>query len=205
MRFSIFAGGFLWVSAALAQTPAAADDVLTSANYKPLTGKGRAAFFVSDTLLSPLTYAAALGGGGIQQLTNSPPEWNQGVEGYAKRTGSVLGILLLQNSIEQTSAAALGYEPRYVHCGCTGFLKRTGHVLVWSIITKNNAGANRLNLPMLAGAYGSGMLATLAWYPNRFDPLTDGFRLGTQQVPFRVGGNWLHEFSPELKRAFHLH
>jgi len=188
-----------------AQTPAAADDVLTSANYKPLTGKGRAAFFVSDTLLSPLTYAAAVGGGAIQQLSDSPPEWNQGVEGYAKRSGSVFGIVLMQNSIEQTSAAVMGYEPRYIHCGCNGFLKRTGHVVVWSIITKNNAGANRLNFPMLAGAYGSAMLATQAWYPDRFDPLKDGFRLGTQELPFRVGANWLREFSPELKRALHLH
>ena len=205
MRFSIFASGLLCVSAMHAQGPAAADDVLTSANYKPLTGKGRAAFFASDTLLSPLTYAAALGGGGIQQLSNSPPEWNQGVKGYAKRSGSVLGIVLIQGTISNGAAAALGYEPRYIHCGCNGFLKRTSHAVVWSIITKNNAGANRPNLPALAGAYGSGMLGTLAWYPDRFDPLKDGFRLGTQQLPFIAGANWLREFTPDLKRAFHLH
>ena len=204
MRFSIFAGGFLWVSVTLAQTPAAAGDVLTSANYKPLTGKERAGFFVSDTLLSPMTYVAAVGGGGIQQLSNSPPEWRQGVEGYAKRSASVLGIVVIQGAIANGGAAALGYEPRYIHCGCNGFLKRTGHVLVWSIITKNNAGANRLNIPSLAGAYGSGMLGTL-WYPDRFDPLKDGVRLGTQQLPFIAGANWLREFSPDLKRAFHLH
>jgi hypothetical protein len=189
----------------LAQTPAPADDVLTSANYKPLTGKERGAFFVSDTLLSPLTYAAAVGGGGIQQLNNAPPEWGQGVEGFAKRSGSVLGIVLLQGAITQGLAAPLGYEPRYVHCGCTGFMKRTSHAVVWSIITKNNAGANRLNLPALAGAYGSGMLATLAWYPARFDPLKDGVRLGTLQLPFLPGANWLREFSPEIRRTLHLH
>jgi hypothetical protein len=205
MRFSVLLSGLVWVSAMLAQTPPAADDVLTSANYKPLTGKERAAFFVSDTLLSPLTYVAAVGGGGIQQLNNAPPEWKQGVEGYAKRSASVLGIVMIQESIEQGSAALLGYEPRYIHCGCNGFLKRTGHAVVWSIITKNNAGANRLNLPVLAGAYGSGMLATLAWYPDRFDPLKDGVRLGSYQLPFVVGANWLREFTPDLKRAFHLH
>jgi hypothetical protein len=204
MRFSILASGLLCVSAMQAQGPAAADDILTSANYKPLTGKERAAFFVSDTLLSPLTYVAAVAGGGIQQLNNAPPEWNQGAKGYAKRSASVLGMVLIQGAIDDGAAAVLGYEPRYIHCGCNGFLKRTGHAVVWSIITKNNAGANRLNLPAIAGAYGSGMLGTM-WYPNRFDPLKDGVRLGTYQLPFIAGANWLREFSPDLKRAFHLH
>jgi hypothetical protein len=205
MRFSVLLSGLVWVSAMLAQTPPAADDVLTSANYKPLTGKGRAAFFVSDTLLSPLTYVAAVGGGGIQQINNAPPEWKGGVEGYAKRSASALGIVMMQETIEQGSEALLGYEPRYIHCGCKGFLKRTSHAVVWSILTKNNDGANRLNLPVLAGAYGSGMLSTLAWYPDRYDPLKDGFRLGTQQLPFIAGANWLREFTPDLKRAFHIH
>ena len=188
----------------LAQTPGGADDILTSANYKPLTGKERAAFLVSDTLLSPLTYVAAVGGGGIQHLNNAPPEWNQGAKGYAKRSASVLGIVLIQGSISNGAAAALGYEPRYIHCGCNGFLKRTSHAVVWSIITKNSAGGNRLNLPALAGAYGSGMISTL-WYPDRFDPWKDGVRLGTQQLPFLAGANWLREFSPDLKRVLHLH
>jgi hypothetical protein len=48
------------------------------------------------------------------------------------------------------------------------------------------------------------MLATM-WYPDRFDPLKDGVRLGTQQLPFIVGANLLREFSPELKRVLHLH
>lgn len=96
----------------------------------------------------------------------------------------------------------MGLEPRYQHCGCAGFLRRSAHAIKWSFITYNNEGKLRWNVPALAAAYGSGMLS-MTWYPDRFHPLTDGFRVGNQQAGFAVGVNIVKEFSPELKRLVH--
>jgi hypothetical protein len=40
------------------------------------------------------------------------------------------------------------------------------------------------------------------WYPSRYRPLTDGVRVGHQEMGFVIGLNLLDEFSPELKRVF---
>jgi hypothetical protein len=40
------------------------------------------------------------------------------------------------------------------------------------------------------------------WYPRRYNPLSDGVRVGNQQAGFDLGINLIREFSPELKKAF---
>ena len=191
---------YLWLATLLTlplpgQTPTAA--------YQPLTRSERARLFWNDTLLRPPIYLEALAAASVSQLNNAPPEWRQGAEGYARRSASTLGTFGVQAAIHQGGAAALGYDPRYLPCGCRGFVQRSAHAVKWSLLTKNSAGATRLDVPVIAGAYGSGMLSTL-WYPDRYDPLKDGLRAGSQQLAFGAGANWLREFAPELKRALHL-
>ncbi len=70
-------------------------------------------------------------------------------------------------------------------------------------MTRNNEGETRFDVPAIAGAYSSGMLS-MYWYPHRFSPLTDGVRVGNQQMGFYVGMNVLREFAPDVKRGLHL-
>jgi hypothetical protein len=44
----------------------------------------------------------------------------------------------------------------------------------------------------------------ILWYPDRYSPLKDGFRRGSQELGFVVGTNLIAEFSPELKRLFRI-
>lgn len=171
--------------------------------YVPLTGSERWHRYWKDTILSPGLYFAAVGAASGGQLGNDPPEWRQGVQGLAKRSASLLGLFAIQETVHQGSAAALGYDPRYLRCDCRGFLPRSAHALKWTFLTRNSAGQPRIDFPFLAGAYGSGMLSTY-WYPARYQPLTDGFRVGTQQLGFGAGLNLIREFGPELKHVFTL-
>lgn len=171
--------------------------------YVPLTSSQRFQRYWDETLKNPGLYAVAGLSALAGQVAHDPPEWGQGLGGYAHRTASEMGILLIQGTVHEAGAAALGYDPRYQTCGCTGLWKRTGHALKWSFLTRTDTGRTRLDLPSLAGAYGAGMLA-MYWYPNRFNPLSDGVRIGTQEFGYHVGADVLREFAPELKRFFRI-
>ena len=177
-------------SAAFGQTPV---------TYRPLTASERWHRYWKDTIVSPGLYFAAVGAASGSQIGNDPPEWGQGVQGYAKRSASLLGIFAMQETIHQGGAATCGYDPRYLRCNCEGFFRRSGHALAWTLLTKNNAGQTRIDVPTVAAAYGSGMLS-MYWYPARYSPLTDGVRVGTQQLGFAAGINVLREFGPEVKK-----
>jgi hypothetical protein len=195
------------MSSLRAQTPAPdqalppVNPITPATDYTPLTDTERWRRYVDKTLLSPELYLAALSGAGWEQLENEPPEWRQGVAGYARRSASLLGTFAMEVTIHEAGAAALGYDPRYSACDCHGFFRRSGHAILWSFITRNNQGSLRPDLPAISAAYGSGMLS-MYWYPARFSPLTDGVRLGSQQVGAQVGLNWIREFTPEFRKVF---
>jgi hypothetical protein len=169
--------------------------------YKPLTGSERWRQYRDDTWLSPGFYIVALATAADSQYAWDPPEWGPGAAAYGRRSASWLGVFGIEETVHHGGAAALGYDPRYLRCGCKGFFRRSGHAIKWSFVTKNTAGRTRLDLPTLAGAYGGGMLSTY-WYPSRYQPLTDGARIGHQEMGFVIGLNLINEFGPELKRVF---
>lgn len=172
-------------------------------DYKPLSGEARAEHLVQETLLAPTFYAAILGGAFLHHVSNSPPEWGQGAKGYSRRAASSLGLLSIQAGITETSAGLLRLEPRYIHSGSRSFGPRLGHAILWTFVTWDSDRHIRPNIPIVAGAYGSGMLQTM-WYPDRYTALHDGVRFGSQQLMIAVGHSIFHEFTPDIKRLFHL-
>jgi hypothetical protein len=115
----------------------------------------------------------------------------------------MFGVVTIQTSVHEALAAGMGLEPRYIACECKGFLPRTGHAIKMSFLTYDREGRSRIDLPSMAGAYAGGMISQY-WYPSRFDPLSDGVRVGTQQFGIHVALDIYREFKPDLKRALHL-
>ena len=173
----------------------------TAPAWQPLNGEQRWANFFDTTVEAPTFWGAALISAGYSQITNAPPEWNQGAYGLGRRMASKLAVYGIQETIHQGGEAILRYDPRYLACECKGFWIRTGHAIKWSFLTKNNSGRTRLDFPVLAGTYGAGMLSTY-WYPARYNPLSDGVRNGNQQLGISVGLNIIREFEPDLKHLF---
>ncbi len=171
--------------------------------YQALTGSERWGLYWNGTLLSSNIYEASLGTALVDHLEHDPPEWRQGIAGYGRRSASEYGFHLIQATVHQAGAAALGYDPRYQRCDCTGFWRRSGHAIKWSFLTRDNAGKTRFDVPAMAGAYGAGMLS-MYWYPHRFNPLADGVRVGNQEVGLVVGFNVIREFGPDLKHIFRI-
>jgi hypothetical protein len=170
--------------------------------YAPLTSSQRWDYYLHQTLLSPEIYLASFAAAGEEQYVKDPPEWKQGIDGYGKRTASLLATFSIQTTVQEGASAALRYDPRRMRCDCQGTGRRLAHAIVWSFLAKDNEGRTRFDIPVVAGAYAAGMIPLL-WYPERYSPLKDGFRRGSQELGFVVGASLLAEFGPDLKGLFH--
>jgi hypothetical protein len=190
-RFTLLAL-FIGLTSIHAQTPSA---------WQPLDAGERWSNFRDTTMADPNFYTAALVSAGYSQITKAPPEWGEDAFSYGRRTASALAVYGIQETIHQGGAAILGYHPRYLSCECNGFFPRTAHAIKWTFVTKNTAGQTRLDLPVMAGTYGAGMLSTY-WYPARYQALSDGVRTGNQQMALSIGLSFFREFEPDLRRVF---
>lgn len=172
------------------------------AGYEPLTGRQRSSLFFEGYLGSPSTYyqAAAVAAG--QGIARRPDGWPRTVSGDAKRSGSALALRVAEEGVHEAGDAALGLDPRYFHCRCSGGWRRTGHAFKMTFFAYDESGHLHPDLPRLAGDYGGSMLVT-SWYPSGARPTVQGVQMGHAQVGFDVVENIAREFTPELKRIFH--
>jgi hypothetical protein len=154
----------------------------------------------------PIVSAATLAG--INQDTNSPPEWNQGVEGYSKRFGSALGIAAVGTTVRYGLSEAFKEDALYYRCDCRGVFPRMGYAMVSTLTARRGDDGHRVfSLPALLAPYAGSMTAVYGWYPNRFGP-KDAFRVGNYNLLIYMGGNISLEFiysgSHSLLSRMHL-
>jgi hypothetical protein len=139
----------------------------------------------------------------VLQADNDPPQWGRNTGGMARRIGSEYGTFVIANSVHEGLGAAMGADPRYFACACKGFFPRTGHALEMTLLTYNRNGHRMLDLPALSGSYSSAMIGTL-WWPSHYSPLVQGVQVGHLEVGLAGAVHVVQEFSPELKRFFHV-
>jgi hypothetical protein len=142
----------------------------------------------------PYPIAGAAFAAGINQFTNSPPEWHQGVEGYSKRFGSDFGIAAVGTTTRYGLAEALKQDTLYYRCECRGVFPRLRHAVLATVTARRGDDGHRVfSIPALVAPYAGSMAAVYGWYPNRFDAM-DGFRIGNYNMLAYVGGNIALEF-----------
>lgn len=171
--------------------------------YRPLRGHERWQRWMNEDGRTPTIYASSLGTAAYSQVIDSPDGWHRTWGGYARRVGSHFGSSVIQNTVHESMAATEGTDPRYFACACSGVFPRAGHALKMTFLTYNRSGHKTLDLPMLAGAYGSSMIKT-TWYPDHYSPLVQGVQSGHIEVGIIGAENLLREFSPDFKRLLHL-
>ncbi|HEX4488397.1 MAG TPA: hypothetical protein VH088_19115 [Terriglobales bacterium] len=145
---------------------------------------------------------------GINQATNTPPEWNQGAEGYGKRFGSNLGIAAVATTTRYALAQAFREDTLYYRCECKGILPRTGHAVISAFTARRGEdGHTVFSVPALVAPYAGTMTAVYGWYPDRYNA-QDAFRMGNYTLLGYVGSNLALEFlygGPHtLLRHFHI-
>ena len=131
---------------------------------------------------------------GLNQLSNSPPEWHQGAEGYFKRFGSDLGIVAVGTTTRYGLAEAMREDTLYYRCECRGVFPRLRHAVLSTLTARRGVdGHNVFSFPALVAPYAGSMTAIYGWYPSRFSA-KDGFRIGNYGLLSYMGENISLEF-----------
>ena len=176
-------------SSDLATAPAAQLDL----TYLRPTQRTMARNYVFDAY-GPYPIAGAALTAGIDQFGDSPPEWNQGVEGYSKRLGSDFGIAAIGTTARYGLAAAFKEDTLYYRCECTSFFPRMSHALFSTFTARRGEDGHRVfSFPALVAPYVGSMTAVYAWYPNRYGA-KDAFRIGNYSLLAYAGENISLEF-----------
>jgi hypothetical protein len=139
--------------------------------------------------ISGVAVSAAVG-----QYSNAPPEWHQGVGGYARRFGSDFGIAAIGTTTRYGLAEAFKEDTLYYRCECRGVFPRLRHAVFSTLISRRGEDGHRVfSFPALVAPYVGSMTAVYGWYPNRFSAM-DGFRIGNYDMLAYMGGNIALEF-----------
>jgi hypothetical protein len=140
----------------------------------------------------PLVGAAAIAG--INQADNSPPEWGQGGEAYAKRFGSNFGIAAISTSTRYGLAEVFRLDTLYYPCECKGFGPRLGHALISTLTARSgDDGHTVFSVPALVAPYAGTLVGVYGWYPDRYNG-KDAFRMGNYLMLGYAGVNVAMEF-----------
>jgi hypothetical protein len=176
-------------SAVLASAPTSQPEM----TYARPTQKTMVRNYAFDAF-GPYPIAGAALAAGINQLSNSPPEWNQGVKGYSKRFGSDLGIAMVGTTTRFGLAEAFKQDSLYYRCECRGVFPRMSHAVISTFTARRGEDGHRVfSFPALVAPYAGSMTAVYGWYPNRYGA-KDAFRMGNYSMLAYVGENISLEF-----------
>jgi hypothetical protein len=162
-------------------------------SYVRPTEGTKAINYAFDTF-GPFPIAAAGVTAGINQFTNSPPEWGQGATGFGKRFGSDFGIAVIATTTHYGLAEAFREDTLYYRCECAGLFPRLDHAVISTVTGRHGEDGHRaFSFSALVAPYAGSMIAVYEWYPARFGP-KDAFRMGNYSLLTYMGGNIALEF-----------
>ncbi len=131
---------------------------------------------------------------GINQAYHTPPEWEEGAEGYGKRMGSDFAIAAVSTTTRYALAQAFHEDTLYYRCECKGFVPRLSHALLSTFTARRGDDGHRVfSFPSLVAPYAGTMTAVYGWYPDRYNA-EDAFRMGNYSLLGYAGGNVALEF-----------
>jgi hypothetical protein len=173
-------------------------NAIDRADWRPLTGRERWTIYWKTTYASPATLFRAAGPALGDHLDHRPDTWPQGAEGYARRFANRFARFSLQESMSHSASAALGYDVRYVRCGCQGFFPRFGHAMLWNFLTLNQNGRTVLNTPRIGSAFAAEFIAN-SWMPQGYRTNSEAVRGVGVQLGVGALFNTIREFAPRRK------
>ncbi len=167
--------------------------------YTPMTAEERLQVFLRRAVTSPGTPARAAFLAVFDQHANDPEGWGQGWDAYGRRFGNRMARSAVRNGIESASAAALGFDQRYVLCNCDGVLRRTGHALAMNFVTYNRHGHWVPNVPRVGSTIAAEYIG-LTWLPPGTRTTGEATRgLALNLLTGSLTNIW-REFSPPMMR-----
>jgi hypothetical protein len=184
------------VEAAGAETTNAPSTPASATLLTPLTAKQK----INQRawrLIEPVTLVDSAFGAGIRQWRNTPPQWGQGAEGYAKRFASSEGFTAADNGIALGFDLALHLDPRYRRLPDGTAKQRVWNAVSQSFLANKDSGGRMINVSELAGDFGGAFVAR-TWEPHGYNSAGDALINGALGFAYHVGKNMAREFLPGI-------
>jgi len=134
----------------------------------------------------------AIGGAGISTARNSPPEWGPHWEGFGKRFASNMGRRVIEKSMQFGLGEALKLDSNY-YVSNGNARSKVVNAFRSTFTARTPSGKRVVGIPRLASMYAANIIATEAWYPDRYT-WKDGVRNGTTAVGLSIAMNLVKEF-----------
>jgi hypothetical protein len=171
----------------------------------PLTGEERFKLYIRQTYTTPGIYIKTGFFAIHDQVKDTPPAWGDGFSGFAKRVGSNQATNVIQNSFTSLGQAAVGWEPRYDRCRCSGVWPRFRHAFIRNFVTyAHDEKSIRPNIMPFAAAFGAGAIGA-TWNPNNPTITVKGYQSVFTQAWVGVIINSIGEFAPDIKKKLTKH
>jgi len=172
----------------------------TLEEYKPLSPKEKFKIAGLDSW-DRGTVALAAAFAGESQITNSEPEFGQGVAGYARRFGTSYADFVIGNYMtEAIYPTILHQDPRYFRKGTGSGVSRFGYAVKQIFWTHKDSGGTQFNYSEVVGN-STAVAISMAYYPDGRTVSNAITSLGTQ-LAVDTASNILKEFWPDMERKW---
>jgi hypothetical protein len=157
-------------------------------------------FFKSQTDPWPFGLAAVVAG--INQATNSPSEYGQGMEGYAKRFGATYTDAFIGNLFGNAILTSWWHEdPRYFQKGTGSTTSRVLWAATSTVWCRRDNGTWGPNYANLAGNLIGAAIANV-YYPESERTVSDTITRGLTVSAEGIVGSEVIEFWPDIVRHY---
>jgi hypothetical protein len=128
-----------------------------------------------------------------QWVTDSPKEWTKDAEGWGKRFGTAM----LDNGVNESSlvliSRAIGQDPRYHRCDCTGLWPRSRQAIKLAFMSYNRSGNIVFSPAKIISPFTGPMVTRNTIYPDRYG-FGDAASAGGYYFAGRIAWNLVREF-----------
>jgi hypothetical protein len=144
----------------------------------------------------PLPILGELAGSGINQWTNTPPEWGQGWEAFGKRVGSNLGYNAVRQTITYAASAALDEDNRYFSSHEQGFA-RVRYAVVSTVAARKRDGRRTFSVSSVAGVAGASAFSSI-WGPPSYKGIGNISKNAGISLGVTAAFNIFREYLPDI-------
>jgi len=181
-----------------AQTTRAHTVASRQPEFRPMSEAERLQYYFKSTF-SVESVLSSAAGAGISQWENSPSEWGQGAQGYARRLGNSYAVHIMQGTLMYGASSILHEDNRYIASGETAFGKRLKYSIASSFLARRDDGTRRLSYSRL-GSYLATAFISREWQPHSRNGAQNAMQSFEIAIGATVGFNVAREFLPKVFR-----
>lgn len=135
-------------------------------------------------------------------LHGEPPNWHEGVGGFARNYGADFALTTTAGFGRFTADAIMRHDPRYYPSSSSNAGRRFLHALAFTLADNTDTGHRSFAFGNFAGAAAAGGVS-MAIYPHGFNDFVHADQRFNLQLANFAAHNLFAEFAPEAIRVAH--